>query len=108
SRRTGAITVPDLIRERFNSPSAGLISSLLIIVFMTCMMIAQFKAGAIIMKLAWPASSSLAASADGLDWGYLVGLGVFSVAVVGYTMIGGFLASVWTDLFQSLIMLLGV
>ena len=28
--------------------------------------------------------------------------------VVGYTFIGGFLAAVWTDLFQSVLMLLGV
>src|SRR5262245_14596714 len=29
SRRTGAITVPDMFRERFGSPTAGLIASLL-------------------------------------------------------------------------------
>jgi SSS family solute:Na+ symporter/sodium/pantothenate symporter len=54
SRRSGALTVPDLFHERFASPAAGLISSLIIIVFMGSMMIAQFKAGAIVMKLAWP------------------------------------------------------
>jgi SSS family solute:Na+ symporter/sodium/pantothenate symporter len=37
-----------------------------------------------------------------------VGLAVFSVTVVGYTLIGGFLASVWTDLFQSVLMVIGV
>src|SRR5438128_2322918 len=31
SRRSGAITVPDFIRERFASPAAGLIASLLIL-----------------------------------------------------------------------------
>ena len=30
SRETGAITVPDLFRERFSSPTVGLVSSLLI------------------------------------------------------------------------------
>ena len=54
SRRTGAVTVPDLFRARFGSPAAGLITSLLIIVFMSIMMIAQFKAGATVMKEAWP------------------------------------------------------
>ena len=58
SRRTGAITVPDLFRERFNSPAAGLISSLLIIFVMTFMMVAQFKAGAEIMKVVWPAETA--------------------------------------------------
>src|SRR5436190_608417 len=46
SRKTGAITMPDLFRERFRSPTLGLVTSLLIIFFMTSMMVAQFKAGA--------------------------------------------------------------
>ena len=54
SRRTGAITVPDLFRERFGSPALGLMPSLLIMFFMSFMMVAQFKAGALIMKIAWP------------------------------------------------------
>ena len=39
---------------------------------------------------------------------YYIGLLVFSFTVVGYTLIGGFLASVWTDLFQSVMMVIGV
>ena len=54
SRRTGAVTMPDLFRARYGSPAAGLVCSLLIIVFMTIMMFAQFKAGAVVMKIAWP------------------------------------------------------
>ena len=50
SRRTGAITVPDLFRARFDSPAVGLVSSLLVMFFMASMMVAQFKAGAIVMK----------------------------------------------------------
>src|SRR5262249_48724673 len=33
---------------------------------------------------------------------------VFTLTVVGYTLIGGFLAAVWTDLFQSVLMWVGV
>ena len=136
SRRTGAITVPDLLRIRFGSPAVGLISSLFIILFMSSMMVAQFKAGAIVMKLTLPGATSLALAEDvpeesatqesaapertepaakkavaakgGIDRGYYIGLAVFSLTVVGYTLIGGFLASVWTDLFQSVLMLIGV
>ena len=113
SRRTGAITVPDLLRERFGSPQVGLAASLLILFCMSFMMIAQFKAGAILMKHSWPGTGALAitgesAAIGGVDRAYLLGLAVFSVTVVGYTMIGGFLASVWTDLFQSVLMLIGV
>jgi sodium/pantothenate symporter len=174
SRRTGAITVPDLFRARFNSPALGLTASLLIMFYMSFMMVAQFKAGALVMKLSWPSSGTLALSeeaaayrltasqfatltAEGLpapvagklkavedrgfenvaelkdelakvldaeelklyqdkliqaaqpiDWTYLIGLVVFTLTVVGYTLLGGFLAAVWTDLFQSVMMFVGV
>ncbi len=111
SRRTGAITLPDLFRERFNSPTAGLVSSLLIMFFMSFTMVAQFKAGALIMKTIWPTGFLPAvqqANVVGVDGVFLVGLVVFTATVVGYTMIGGFLAAVWTDLFQSLLMWVGV
>jgi SSS family solute:Na+ symporter/sodium/pantothenate symporter len=131
SRKTGAVTIPDLYRARFESPVVGTVCSLVIILCMTVMIIAQFKAGAVIMQLAWPQSGLLsiseeeAVSADVGDSGngtkaattaaktaqqqkYWLGLAIFSLTVVGYTMIGGFLAAVWTDLFQSLMMFLGV
>lgn len=173
SRRTGAITVPDLFRERYGSPAIGLVASLLIMFFMSFMMVAQFKAGATIMKVAWPnshvlsldenltfqvTSESLAqlekehvpprvlGQLEGLkaqkfelrsdleseldrrlspddakdfkkrivdalrptDWLFYVGLAVFTITVVAYTMMGGFLAAVWTDLFQSVMMFVGV
>jgi SSS family solute:Na+ symporter/sodium/pantothenate symporter len=110
SRRTGAITVPDMLRERFASPAVGLVSSLLIIVFMTSMLIAQFKAGALVIKHAWPSDlvSLQVGNIAGVDSQYYLGLGVFAATVVGYTLIGGFMASVWTDLFQSVLMVFGV
>jgi sodium/pantothenate symporter len=110
SRRTGAITVPDLFRARFGSPGLGLLASLFILFYMTFMMVAQFKAGAIVMKLAWPGTGSLAAAREvgGIDVAYYVGLAIFTITVVGYTLLGGFLAAVWTDLFQSVMMWLGV
>jgi SSS family solute:Na+ symporter/sodium/pantothenate symporter len=118
SRRTSALTVPDLFRGRFDSPILGLVTSLLIMFFLSFMMAAQFKAGAIVMKLSLPLfaheavslalSEDLPAGAASLGVGYYIGLAVFSITVVGYTLWGGFLASVWTDLFQSVLMLLGV
>src|SRR5450432_2114689 len=64
SRRTGAITVPDLFDARFGDQRVGLLASLLIIFFMTFLMVAQFKAGAIVMKLAWPGNGALALAED--------------------------------------------
>jgi SSS family solute:Na+ symporter/sodium/pantothenate symporter len=118
SRLTEALTVPDLFRNRFDRPAVGLVASLLIMFFLSFMMVAQFKAGAIVMKLALPhaisGAGSLALAEDVagpvslLGRGYYIGLAVFSITVVGYTLFGGFLASVWTDLFQSVLMLIGV
>jgi sodium/pantothenate symporter len=110
SRRTGAITVPDLFRTRFHSPALGLTCTIFILLYLSFMMFAQFKAGAIIIKLAWPGSGELALSetTSVLDMRYHIGLIVFALTVVGYTLIGGFLAAVWTDLFQSLMMFAGV
>ena len=133
SRMTDSFTVPDLLRERFGDARVGLVSSIMIITFMSFTMFAQFKAGATIMKHAWPGSGVLALSEDfdvspagdaaakdgspvkvatpvakPIDRKYYVGLVVFTVTVVGYTLIGGFLASVWTDLFQSVMMVIGV
>lgn len=109
SRKANAITIPDLLRTRFDDPRVGLVTSLLIMLFMGLMMVAQFKAGAIVMKLS--AGDLMAFSEDAnveVDWQYQLGLIVFSITVIGYTMIGGFLASVWTDLFQSVMMFFGV
>ena len=116
SRRTDAVTVPDLFRGRFDSPAVGVTTSLVILFFLSFMLMAQFKAGALIMKLAWPSNTDLALSEDAalapvagaIDYGYLVGLAVFTIVVVAYTLFGGFLASVWTDLFQSVLMAVGV
>lgn len=129
SRRTGAITIPDLFDARFGDQRLGLVASLGIMFFMTFLMVAQFKAGAIVMKLAWPSTGSLILSEElptesqaqaekgeaavapkkpAIDNAYLIGLALFSFTVVLYTLIGGFLASVWTDLFQSILMVIGV
>ncbi|HVX15403.1 MAG TPA: sodium:solute symporter [Pirellulales bacterium] len=111
SRRTGAITMPDLFRERFASPALGLSTSLLVLFFLCFTMVAQFKAGAIVMKVAWPGSGALTldeSAVSKLDYYYYLGLTLFALTVVGYTVIGGFLAAVWTDLFQSVMMFVGV
>ena len=174
SRRTEAITVPDLFRSRFGSPTLGLVASLFILLYLSFMMFAQFKAGAIVMKTAWPGSGVLSvnedqkpyalsanalgelkkkgmsdevaeklsplvgqgfqnereisgelktllsdneltehkahivASSKQMDRLYMYGLAIFSLTVVAYTLMGGFLAAVWTDMFQSVLMFFGV
>ena len=59
SRRTGAITIPDILRERFGSSKVAIVALIFVLFFMSFMMVAQFKAGALIMKLAWPGSGAV-------------------------------------------------
>ncbi len=112
SRRTGAITLPDLFRERFGSPLLGLLTSLFIIFFLSCFLVAQFKAGGVLMKIVLPSSTYDWANVENfavtLDKGYVIGLLIFTTTVVAYTAYGGFLAAIWTDVFQSIIMAIGV
>ncbi len=112
ARRTGAITLPDFFRERFGSPALGLLTSLFIILFLGAFLVAQFKAGGVLMKIVLPSSASswtgLEEIGGSLGPGYVVGLLIFTATVVAYTAYGGFLAAVWTDVFQSIVMAVGV
>ena len=118
ARKTDAITVPDILRDRFESPAFGLISTLLIVFFMTFNLIAQFKGGSVILQSLLtdvPAFQSLQTLFDnelitnwGIDPGYFVCLLIFGVAVIVYTTYGGFRAVVWTDVMQGFVMVGGV
>src|SRR3954466_4736093 len=58
SRKTGAITLPDLFRERFGSPALGLLTSVLVMFFLTCNLVPQFKAGGVILRIVLPAEAA--------------------------------------------------
>ena len=112
SRKTGAITLPDLFRERFGSPALGLLTSVLVMGFLTTNLVAQFTAGARIMKIVLPTGAANWVLTDDIvassDASYVLGLLIFTATVVAYTTYGGFLAAIWTDVFQSIIMAVGV
>jgi SSS family solute:Na+ symporter/sodium/pantothenate symporter len=77
-------------------------------VFLSVNLVPQFKAGALIMKLVLPARFVLGEGTAGAEFGYHLGLLIFTATVVAYTTYGGFLAAIWTDVFQSLVMAVGV
>lgn len=123
ARKTGAITIPDVLRDRFDSPAFGAVATGLIVFFMVFNLIAQFKGGSVILQTllsdvpAFQTASDtiapilpnipvLAWSAD--NPGYLMCLLVFTFAVVIYTAYGGFRAVVWTDVMQGFVMVGGV
>lgn len=111
SRQTGAITVPDFFRERFGSPALGAVSSALMVFILTVSLVAQFKGGAIILQQVLPSISGISDAGwkiNDKSASFVYGLAIFTLVVVSYTVYGGFLAAVWTDLFQSILMAVGV
>lgn len=121
ARKTGAITVPDIFRDRFQSPSFSLLATVLVIFFTCVNLVGQFKAGSMILQTLLGDNStyvsarsvvggilpSISFLAD-VDPGYFLCLITFGVAVIVYTTWGGFHAVVWTDVMQGVVMVLGV
>jgi sodium/pantothenate symporter len=136
SRLTGAITVPDVLRDRFQSPALGVLASVCMLLFLTCNLIAQFKAGGLIMRRAgegvrdssayqavretaanvltttgaWqpdPVRRQRGSLSDLAYPDYVLGILIFAGTVVAYTAYGGFWAVTWTDVLQGLVIVAG-
>ncbi|MBD3674633.1 MAG: hypothetical protein HUJ26_14010 [Planctomycetaceae bacterium] len=121
ARISEAITVPDVIRDRFQSPGLGLLSVSLIVFFMSFNLVAQFKAGSKILITLLGGNETFQSGVASMqsvmmDWEILAGvapdyflcLTLFAVAVIAYTTYGGFHAVVWTDVMQGVVMVIGV
>jgi len=121
ARKTNALTIPEVLRARFDSPAVGLVATSLLIFFMFFYLLAQFKAGGIILStlfadepLFQSAVSFVSQTTTNIPWvnqaepDYLVCLIVFAAAVIIYVVYGGFRAVVWTDVMQGIVMFLGV
>ena len=92
---TGALTFPDLLRDRFESRAIGALSGIAMLVLHTSFIVAQYIAGARVLEAA-------------LGVPYMWGVLGFAVIVSVYTAYGGFRAVAWTDSFQAIVMLVGV
>ena len=90
----GAVTLPQFFARRVGAktPAVAVVATLLVLFFYAIYTAAGFVAGA-----------KLFAATLGMDYGLALWLGV--ALVLAYTMLGGFLAVSWTDLFQALLML---
>ena len=93
--RTGALTFPDLLRDRFESMAIGAISGVAMLVLHTSFIVAQYIAGARVLEAV-------------MGVPYAWGVASFAVVVGLYTAYGGFRAVAWTDSFQAVVMLVGV
>lgn len=136
SRLSGSITVPDVLRDRFQSPAIGLLASVFLLIFLTFTLVGQFKAGGLIMRQACGGLQDTSAyqrarsttaqtltsaglwqepAEDAKELGiydrhypdYVLGILIFSLTVVAYTTYGGFWAVTWTDVLQGLVIVIG-
>ena len=95
--RYNSITIPDYLESRFGDVGHALraISAVVLLVFVTAYVAAQLTATGKAFNgfLGVPYA-----------WGVIIGLGI----VAFYSVAGGFVAVVWSDLIQGILMLLGL
>ncbi len=94
---TDALTIPDYLEGRF--PDVGkalrIVAALAILIFVVVYVSAQIDATG-------------KAFEDFLAWDYHLGAGVGFAVVMVYIFAGGFVAVVWSDVFQGVLMFLGL
>ncbi|MGJ9458368.1 sodium/proline symporter PutP [Oceanobacillus sp. CF4.6] len=88
-----SITIPDFLEHRFKDKSHILrvLSALVILLFFTFYTSSGMVAGAKLFEASFGLS-------------YQAALWIGAIVVVGYTLLGGFLAVAWTDFIQGLLM----
>ena len=94
-RKIDAVTVIDVIRHRYQSDAIAMISAVIIVLFFSATMVAQFVGGAKLFEAV-------------TGYSYLTGLCVFGLVVVIYTTVGGFRGVAVTDTICSIVMLIGM
>jgi sodium/pantothenate symporter len=94
ARRVNAVTVNDILRERYRNRWVVILGSLSLVLFFIAAMVAQFIGGARLLE-----------GMTGIS--YNTGLIIFASTVILYTCIGGFRAVVLTDTVQGVVMIIG-
>ena len=95
ARKIDAVTVIDVIRHRYQSDAIAVISAVIIVLFFSATMVAQFVGGAKLFEAV-------------TGYSYVTGLVVFGLVVVLYTTVGGFRGVAITDTLCSVVMLIGM
>jgi len=94
SELLNAITLPEYYEKRFNSPALRIVASLVILITVSMHLVAQ-----------WTASGKLLSVVFGTE--YFTGMFIGCLVVLIYTIMGGYLAVVYTDFIQGLLMFVG-
>ncbi len=111
SRLTGAITVPDVLRDRFKA--GGLILRKACAGVQDTAVYQQahnLSAGALQSVGAWHEQVPTSAHKTLYDAeypDYVLGVLIFAITVIAYTTYGGFWAVTWTDVLQGLVIVAG-
>ena len=95
SRRFKAVTVVDILRERFQSDALAGTAAFIIVLFFCGTMTAQFVGGAKLFETV-------------TGYSYTAGLTLFALVVVAYTAVGGFRAVALTDTACAVMMMAGI
>jgi sodium/proline symporter len=97
TQKTGSITLPSFFEQRFGD-STGLlrtVSAIVILIFFT-----------IYASSGMVATGKLFESTFRIPYAWAVVIG--GSVVIGYTLVGGYLAVCWTDMFQGILMVLAL
>ena len=89
----GLITIPDALRVRFRSPAAQGLSAVAILIAVVGYMATNLLALGLVID---------AIFGTGLGWGIWIGMGI----ILGYSVAGGIMAGIYTDVFQGSLMAL--
>jgi len=94
SEKYNALTIPGFFEARFQDKShlLRIVAIVIIIFFFTAYVAAQFLAAGKVLHITFGLSP-------------IIGMLIGALIIVAYTIMGGFFAVAWTDLFQGLIML---
>jgi len=92
-----AITIPDYLQSRFKSSTNTLriLAASILVIFVTIYVASQMD----VTGLAFESMLDVP-----YHWGALIGFGI----VLVYIFIGGFVAAVWSDMFQGILMFFGL
>ena len=93
STKLKSLTIPDYLESRYQSFPVRILSTIAILIFSGIYLVAQYAAVAYILQVYFGTS-------------YLVSVIIMAVTIGIYTSVGGYLAVVWTDLIQGIIMTL--
>lgn len=92
ARKINAVTIIDVLRERFKSKLLANLSAIIILGFFIAMMVAQFVGGAKLFE-----------AVTGLN--YTIALALFGIIVIIFTSIGGFRGVALTDTLCGIVMI---